>query len=254
MAQKRMFSKHITDSEEFLEMPVSSQLLYFHLNMNADDDGFVQPDRIIRMTGCANKDDLKVLHAKGFILPVADRVIVIRHWHVNNTLRKDRYSPSIYKEHLKALGLDDNKIYNKIGGLPNGNQKATQYSIGKVSIVKDSVDKKKKVYIQYGEFNNVKLIEEEHNKLIEKYGNDTTKTYIEKLSLYIEQKGNKYKSHYATILTWIRRDVEENKLKVAEKKPSTDKLLECSRCKKKTYHRYMVFKYWCKVCEKEYRK
>jgi hypothetical protein len=144
MAQKRMFSKKITNSEEFLELPVTTQLLYFHLSMNADDDGFVQPTRIMRMIGHQSKDDLKLLHIKGFLLPVADRVIIIKHWHVNNTIRNDRHTPSMYKEHLKNLGLDDNKVYfpcNKENQqqIPNNddlgsvNQMETQISIDQIS-------------------------------------------------------------------------------------------------------------------------
>ena len=89
MAQKRMFDKTITNSDEFLDMPDSSQNLYFHLSMNADDDGFVNNWKsIMRMTG-HKQDDLKVLTAKQFIIPFDSGVIVIRHWRINNYLRNE---------------------------------------------------------------------------------------------------------------------------------------------------------------------
>ena len=78
MAQKRMFTMKIVDSDAFLDMPLSSQCLYFHLNMRADDDGFVgNPKRIMRLIG-ANDDDLKILLAKRFLIIFEDNVVVWR--------------------------------------------------------------------------------------------------------------------------------------------------------------------------------
>ncbi len=111
MAQKRMFDKTITNSDEFLELPDSSQVLYFHLSMNADDDGFVNNWKsIIRMTG-TKQDDLKLLIAKSFIIPFESGVIVIKHWRINNFLRKDRYTVTKYQEELSMLKVNDNQEY-----------------------------------------------------------------------------------------------------------------------------------------------
>jgi hypothetical protein len=200
MAQKRMFSKIITNSEEFLDMPVSSQMLYFHLNMNADDDGFVQPKIIMRMIGGVKEDDLKILYAKGFVIPIADKVIIIKHWHINNTIRKDRYSPTIYKEHLKNLGIDENNAYN-YDGKPLVNQMATQYSIVKDSIVKSSKEQTKKY--TYFNFDQVKLEEKEYQSLINKYGSNNVKRIIEKLHNYKLANGKRYKSDYGAINHWV---------------------------------------------------
>ena len=96
MAQKRMFDKTITNNDNFLEMPDSTQNLYFHLSMEADDDGFVDNWKsIMRMTG-KKEDDLKLLIAKQFIIPFDSGVIVIKHWRINNYLRKDRYHETKY--------------------------------------------------------------------------------------------------------------------------------------------------------------
>ena len=110
MAQRRMFNKTITNNDNFLEMPDSSQNLYFHLSMNADDDGFVDNWKsIIRMTG-HKEDDLKILIAKQYIIPFESGVIVIRHWRLNNYLQKDRITPTNYKEE-KALLTTDLNVY-----------------------------------------------------------------------------------------------------------------------------------------------
>lgn len=90
-----MFSPDIVDSDAFLDMPTSSQLLYFHLGMRADDDGFVNPKKIMRMVG-ANGDDLKVLLTKRFLLPFESGVVVIKHWLIHNLIRKDRYKETMY--------------------------------------------------------------------------------------------------------------------------------------------------------------
>jgi hypothetical protein len=91
MAEKRMFAKTIIDSDAFLEMPQSTQLLYFHLAMRADDDGFVNNIKsIMRNIGC-KEDDAKVLIAKRFIIPFESGVVVIKHWRIHNYIQKDRY-------------------------------------------------------------------------------------------------------------------------------------------------------------------
>ena len=120
MAQKRMFDKTITNADDFLEMPDSSQNLYFHLSMNADDDGFVNNWKsIMRMTG-HKEDDLKVLVAKQFIIPFDSGVIVIRHWRINNYLRSDRYKETKFKEEKSQLILGENEEYllKNISGIP----------------------------------------------------------------------------------------------------------------------------------------
>lgn len=125
MAERRMFSKTIVDSDAFLDMPMSTQCLYFHLNMRADDDGFVNnPKRIQRMVGAAD-DDLKLLIAKSFILTFESGVIVIKHWRMNNYLRNDRYKPTAYQDEKNQLILKENNAYSYIDndvGIPTVNQ------------------------------------------------------------------------------------------------------------------------------------
>jgi len=133
MAQRRMFSPKIIDSDAFLEMPISVQCLYFHLGMRADDDGFVSnPKKIMRVIG-ANEDDLKVLIAKRFILTFESGVIVIKHWRINNLIRKDWHKDTVYVEEKKLLKLKENNAYTE---LVNENATIRQHSIDKISIDK----------------------------------------------------------------------------------------------------------------------
>lgn len=113
MAEKRMFSKAIIDSDAFLDMPMSTQCLYFHLAMRADDDGFVNnPKKIQRMLG-ASDDDARILLAKRFILSFESGIIVIKHWRIHNYIQKDRYKPTTYQEEMQTLSVDGNKAYTQ---------------------------------------------------------------------------------------------------------------------------------------------
>lgn len=129
MAQKRMFSNLVIGSDDFLEMPDSSQNLYFHLSMQADDDGFVDNWKsIMRMTG-KKEDDLKILIAKSFIIPFETGVLVIKHWRLNNYIQKDRYKETIHKKEKSLLSMEDNNVYT-----------VCIHSIDKSSIDKSSIE------------------------------------------------------------------------------------------------------------------
>ena len=107
MANKRMINASVVSNDLFVDMPLSAQCLYFHLNVNADDDGFVDsPKRIQRSIGACD-DDLKLLIAKGFIIAFQSGVIVITHWKMHNTIKKDRYARTIYTKELKQLSVED---------------------------------------------------------------------------------------------------------------------------------------------------
>lgn len=207
MAEKRMFTKQIIDSDTFLDMPLSTQALYFHLSMRADDDGFVDnPKKIQRMIG-ASTDDLKLLAAKRYILTFESGVIVIKHWRMHNTLRSDRYKPTIYKEEMAMLGIKpDTKAYteienlNKAEGLenshtarqPNGNQMATQISIDKNRLDKDSIDK------------NRDIVEETIDQ-------DSPSEIRKRIVDYLNQKlGSKYKASTGKTVTLINARLKEN--------------------------------------------
>lgn len=118
MAEKRMFTKSIIDSDAFLEMPLSAQALYFHLNMRADDDGFVNNPKRITDYVNASADDLKILLAKRFIIRFDSGVIVIKHWRMHNTLKSDRYHPTDYQDELALLYVKPNKAYTEKPQIP----------------------------------------------------------------------------------------------------------------------------------------
>ena len=112
LAERRMFAKTIIDSDAFLDMPLSSQTLYFHLSMRADDDGFINnPKKIQRMVGCAD-DDLKLLIAKNFIIPFESGIVVIKHWRIHNYIRGDRKKATVYPEEMSMLVEKDNGAYS----------------------------------------------------------------------------------------------------------------------------------------------
>lgn len=143
MAERRMFAKSIINSGRFLRMPPTSRLLYYDLGMMADDDGIVEAYSVMAQTK-ATEDDLRVLVAKGYIRILNDDLVsLICDWNTNNSIRSDRYHPSIYAELLELpdSGMpNDNQMATN--GIPNDNQMDTEVSIGKVSIGKDNIKRK----------------------------------------------------------------------------------------------------------------
>lgn len=137
MANRRMFSRDIVDTDLFLDMPGSTQALYFQLGMRADDDGFVaSPKKITTLVGC-NADDLKLLIAKGFLIQFGSGIVVVTHWKINNYLRSDRYRPTVHKTEKEML-IDSDSGYrlSTVGipsDIPDGYQRDTQYRKVKVS-------------------------------------------------------------------------------------------------------------------------
>lgn len=111
MAEKRMFAKTIIDSDAFLDMPLTTQALYFHLSMRADDDGFINNAKKIQRYIGASDDDLRLLAAKRFIIPFQSGVVVIKHWKIHNYIQSDRYKPTVYEEEKAALDVKPNKAY-----------------------------------------------------------------------------------------------------------------------------------------------
>ena len=143
MANKRMFSVDVVETDAFLDLPPKMQALYFHLGMRADDDGFVSsPRTIVRTIGC-NTGDLKQLEAAGYVISFDSGVVVVTDWKVNNTLKNDRYHKTMFQSELAQLKESSSKRYI----LPNsgttvepdrnqnGNQMEPQYSIEENRVV-----------------------------------------------------------------------------------------------------------------------
>lgn len=140
MAERRMFSKTVIDSDAFLEMPLSAQALYFHLSMRADDDGFVNsPRRIMRLI-CCSDDDMKLLIAKNFVILFESGIVVIKHWRIHNYIQKDRYHETNYIKEKRMLRLNENNSYSKVDTpcIQDVSKLDTEVRLGKDSLDKDS--------------------------------------------------------------------------------------------------------------------
>lgn len=228
MAERRCFSMKIVDSDAFLDMPLSTQSLYFHLGMRADDDGFVNsPKRIARLVG-AGEDDLKLLIAKRFILAFENGVVVIKHWKMQNTLKNDRVKAPQYPElaaliYIKPNGaysvdeitgvslLDSKRIPNGIPREGKGNELngiELNGSEGEGTELPDAspTSKLEKMGGALGQ-GVLMLTDEQTDDLLDKLSIDEYNLYCKKLSDYIIAHPEKtFKSHYQTILKWVTED------------------------------------------------
>ena len=135
-----MMSKSIIKSDTFLDMPATTQNLYFHMLLDADDDGFINaPKSIMRMIG-AKEDDMKVLTAKQFVIPFESGVVVIKDWKIHNYIQNDRYKPSALPER-DLINIQKDKSYTLKVDVSDMDTKCIQdVSIGKDRIGKDSID------------------------------------------------------------------------------------------------------------------
>ena len=219
MAERRMFTKKITESDAFLDMPSSTQMLYFHFSMNADDDGFVNnPKKIQKMCG-ASDDDFKLLIAKSFIILFDSGIIVIKHWKMHNYIQADRYRPTDYVEEKSMLGIKSNKAYtldvSKMDTECIHNGYIGKDSIGKVSIDKDSIDKDSKGESVRGEKAKrfyPPTLDEVKQYCEERKNNIDPMAFID----FYSSKGwmigkNRMKDWKAAVRTWERKRKEESK-------------------------------------------
>lgn len=210
MANRRMFSKEIVDSDAFLDMPLSTQALYFHLAMRADDDGFVNnPKKLSRMIG-ASDDEFKVLLAKNFLLSFESGIIVIKHWRLHNYIQKDRYKTTTYIEEKGLLGIKENGVYTLYTDcVQNVDSGKVRIELGKDRLEKEKV------------FSFSLKIESTYEKLSLEY-KGRLKEEIEKLNLGLSfidfvdsliAKGYKYKNFLMAYKTWCKKDFNSsNKL------------------------------------------
>ena len=163
MASKRMINLKLIDTDLFLEMPVSARLLYYEYCMRADDDGFVDaPLKIIKMIGVSN-DDYKILVSKQFIIPFESKVCVVKHWLLHNTIRGDRYHPTIHIYERNMLEIN-NKIYDFKENFNIGNQMATKWQPnGNPDKISNNSNN---IYIEEDTSHIFKIIENEFGRLL----------------------------------------------------------------------------------------
>lgn len=217
-----MFAKTIIDSDAFIDMPLSTQALYFHLSMRADDDGFINnPKKIMRMIG-ASEDDYRVLCLKNFVIPFESGIVVIKHWKIHNYIQKDRYKPTVYAEEKASLDVKDNGAYTQC--IQDGYSLETQVSIGKSKVrdrlvevsgsvsngndsnVDNSVDNS--LELMGGKLGKgvVLLTQAQSDALLEKLGLDAYDFYVERLATFIIKNNATVGNHYQTILKWWEED------------------------------------------------
>lgn len=243
MAQRRMFSITVIDTDLFLEMPQSSRLLYYDLSMRADDDGFVaSPKKIMKMIGCSD-DDLKILIAKQYLIPFKTGICAIKHWKVHNYIQSDRYTQTAYKEEKKLLGCENN-VYTLYTECIHSVSRLDTECIQNVSIMdteciqsvyrmdtqvrlgKDrlgEVNKEREPKQKYGEYAHVLLTEDQLTKLNEEYTAETTLAAITHLDEYIQMKGYKANDHNLCIRKWVLDALKEKETKSAKPMPNTAK-------------------------------
>ena len=221
MSERRMFAKTIIDSDAFLDMPLSTQALYFHLSMRADDEGFINnPKKIQRMVG-ASDDDLKVLVAKNFVIPFESGIVVIKHWRIHNYISGDRLHETNYTEEKSLLQIKDNGAYTLVstdclssGGQVSDNL-ATEVNIGKVNIGKDNIyntAEKSKRFVP-------PTIEEVRAYCQERNNTVDPETFIN----FYESKGwfvgkTKMKDWKASVRTWESKRKSESKSSFSQEK------------------------------------
>lgn len=174
-----MFAKTITESDAFLSLSATSQMLYIHLNMNADDDGFVNaPKKIMRISGAKDRHMKELIDTK-FIIEFDSEIVVIKHWRINNQIQKDRYKPTKYLDELGLLKLDKNGSYSIENGVPvtdciqSVSKTETQVRLGKVSKGKYREDRgvgEETKRRKYDDSNNPELNRERLKELLERRG------------------------------------------------------------------------------------
>ena len=213
MAKRRMFSLDIVDTDAFLEMPPTSQNLYFHLGMRADDDGFVaNPNKIMKSIGSC-VDDLRVLTAKRFVIGFENGIIVIKHWKINNYIPNDRYRATCYIDEKKRLQLKENGSYTEC--IQDVSNLDTQDRLGKDRLGKDRL-LGVAVYF-HGDYFDVS--ETQHEKYSAAYpGLDFIGEY-NRMSVWLDNNPRKRKSDYPRFINnWLSRQYKERAAKNEPKK------------------------------------
>ena len=210
MAERRMFTKKVTDDDNFMALSSSAQALYLHLSMSADDDGFCNQVSVAMFKAHASVQDLQALLEKRYIYQFENGVIVIKHWRMANALRKDRYTPTAFQEELARLDLKDNGSYT---WLPDGCQvvaeRLPQVRLEEVSIDKDikkeSKEKKSTAFLP-------PTLDQVRDYCRERNNSVDPQRFLD----FYESKGwmvgkNKMKDWKASVRTWEQRDKTEPK-------------------------------------------
>lgn len=201
MAERRMMSKSIIKSDTFLDMPATTQNLYFHMLLDADDDGFINaPKSIMRMIG-AKDDDMKVLAAKQFVIPFESGVVVIKDWKIHNYIQNDRYKPSTLPER-DLLNIQKDKTYTLKSDVSRMDTECIQtVSIGKDRLGKDRLGKDRIGKDRVGKDSIDTLCHVSHD--------DMDKSHIEIIEYLNLKTGSKFKPTTKPYVQAIRSRLKE---------------------------------------------
>lgn len=209
MAERRMFAKTIIDSDAFLDMPLSTQALYFHLSMRADDEGFINnAKKIAKMIG-GTEDELKLLIAKRFIIPFESGVVVIKHWKIHNYIQNDRYKPTLYTEEKNQLYIKPNKAYST-QCIQVVSKTDTQDRIGKDSIGKVRLEREEEFPPSLDQLKEFHLEKKMTFDLMKFYDYFTTGNWI-------DSKGNKVTNWRQKMVSWQNKENPTKKRYTVEK-------------------------------------
>lgn len=221
MPEKRMFSKVVTDTDAFMEMPLSTQALYFHLALHADDDGFVgNPKRIQKLIG-ASDDDAKILIAKRYVLTFDSGIIVIKHWKIHNYIQRDRYNETTYIEEKATLCLDEKKAYverEKVQCVQDVSNLYPENRLDKIRLDKNSniiipIEEKSSKFIPPTLEEVKAYCDERNNKVIP----EAFISFYESKGWYVGK--NKMKDWKAAIRTWELKEKKQNNNKTIKEEP-----------------------------------
>lgn len=191
MTQRRMFSKEIIESDYFLDLPLTTQALYFHLCLNADDEGFVKNAKSIARLIGANLTEVGLLIEKGFLINLDGKILIVTHWFIHNQIRADRKKDTIFKTLKEMLYLNEDRVYSVID--------------------KNTLETNSEKKVILGNFNNVFLTDDEYKNFIDKVGEVKAQELINRLSNYMKQTNKSYSNHLATLYTFFDNDNKNNK-------------------------------------------
>lgn len=205
----------IIGSDTFLDMPLSTQALYFHLVMNADDEGFLNNAKSVQRSISASDDDMKLLVAKNFIIPFESGVVVIKHWKMHNQIQPSRLKPTQYTEERSFLAVKENKAYtlnlNNVNAFPTDCRQISDdlpTSVEEISVEEISIGECRESSNQTEQplqpsMESIPMTDNEYNALVRKYG----KSFVDSKIKRAKQYTNTY--NYTTISKWCEEDFKK---------------------------------------------
>lgn len=211
MGDRRMLTRKVTDDDHFMSLSSSAQALYLHLSMSADDDGFTNQLALCMFKAHASLGDLESLLKLRYLYQFESGVLVIKHWRMANALRKDRYTPTVWKKEFAQLSLKENGSYTMRDRFPDGCQNVTQWlpdgcpNISKDKLSKDNKERTKAFVPPSLE--EIKAYAKEANLDVDC---DRFYTYFttpnDAGQTWIDSKGNRVKNWKQKLLTWARSE------------------------------------------------